>query len=29
LAILLEGGNHLMFMENPQKFNRLVRNFVQ
>ena len=24
-----EGGNHFMFMENPQKFNRLVRNFVQ
>lgn len=24
-----EGGNHFMFMENPQKFNSLVRNFVQ
>jgi hypothetical protein len=24
-----EGGNHFMFMQNPQKFNRLVRNFVQ
>ena len=24
-----EGGNHFMFMENPEKFNRLVRNFIQ
>jgi hypothetical protein len=24
-----EGGNHFMFMENPKKFNQLVRNFVQ
>jgi non-heme chloroperoxidase len=23
-----EGGNHFMFMENPDKFNRLVREFV-
>ncbi len=24
-----EGGNHFMFMENPEKFNRLVRNFIK
>jgi non-heme chloroperoxidase len=24
-----EGGNHFMFMENPQKFNKLVRDFVK
>lgn len=23
-----EGGNHFMFMENPDKFNRIVRNFI-
>jgi len=23
-----EGGNHFMFMENPQKFNRIVRDFM-
>ena len=23
-----EGGNHFMFMENPDKFNRLVRDFI-
>jgi len=23
-----EGGNHFMFMENPQKFNRIVREFM-
>ena len=23
-----EGGNHFMFMENPEKFNRLVREFM-
>jgi non-heme chloroperoxidase len=23
-----EGGNHFMFMENPQKFNRIVREFI-
>jgi len=23
-----EGGNHFMFMENPEKFNRLVRQFI-
>lgn len=24
-----EGGNHFMFMENPEKFNRLVREFIR
>lgn len=24
-----EGGNHFMFMENPDKFNRLVREFIR
>jgi pimeloyl-ACP methyl ester carboxylesterase len=23
-----EGGNHFMFMENPEKFNRLVKDFM-
>ena len=23
-----EGGNHFMFMENPDKFNRIVRDFI-
>ena len=23
-----EGGNHFMFMENPDKFNRIVRDFM-
>jgi pimeloyl-ACP methyl ester carboxylesterase len=23
-----EGGNHFMFMENPEKFNRIVRDFM-
>jgi non-heme chloroperoxidase len=23
-----EGGNHFMFMENPEKFNRIVRDFI-
>jgi pimeloyl-ACP methyl ester carboxylesterase len=25
---LREGGNHFMFMENPDKFNRIVRDFM-
>jgi pimeloyl-ACP methyl ester carboxylesterase len=24
-----EGGNHFMFMENPEKFNRLAVNFIK
>jgi hypothetical protein len=23
-----EGGNYFMFMENPDKFNRIVRDFI-
>jgi len=23
-----EGGNHFMFIENPEKFNRIVKQFV-
>ncbi len=23
-----EGGNHFMFMENPEKFNRIVKEFM-
>ena len=23
-----EGGNHFMFMENPEKFNRIVKEFI-